>query len=531
MAPNNAPAAALTIRRAEQSATVELPVLTHWIDGEPFGAPAPVPAADTHGPAGNSPSGPADGATPDPADAAASSAVLRDPARGTVIATIPLGGRDVVDEAVRAARAALPDWAARTPGERSELLLDLADRIAADTDRLRGLEALNCGKPHAVTQDDVASTVDTFRFMAGAGRAGTTIAAGEYVQDVTSMILREPLGVVGMVTPWNYPLLMAAWKVAAALMAGNTAVLKPSEVTPLTTLRLAELTAEVLPPGVLNVVLGDGEGAGRCLSAHPGIDMIALTGSVRAGRDVAESASGRVTRVHLELGGKAPVLVCPDADLDLVADTVFEAGYWNSGQECGAACRVLVHESVADDLAARIVERVARYRLCDPEVEDENALGPIIFAAHFERVTAMLDGAISRGAEVLLGGSSDDTAGYWVEPTVLRVAEGDEITGQEVFGPVVTLETYTEEAEALRRANAVEYGLTASVFTRDGAAAMSLAKALDFGSVNLNTHLALPTEMPWGGFKSSGYGRDLSAYALEDYSRTKHVALNHARGG
>lgn len=489
----------VSVLRADQPLTVEMPRCGHYIDGRHV----------------------------EPTDGESSEVV--DPARGTVLARVPRGRAAEVDAAVEAARTAAAGWAARTPQDRSQVLHALADAIAADRERLRALEALNCGKPPAVTEDDVDSTIDTFRFMAGAGRSTSTIAAGDYVEDVTSMILREPLGVIGMITPWNYPLLMVAWKLAPALMAGNTIVLKPSEVTPLTTLRLVELADGILPPGVLNVVNGSGSTVGAALSAHPGIDMIALTGSVRAGQSVAGAAAANVVPAHLELGGKAPVLVCPDADIDRVAASVAEAGFWNTGQECGAACRVLAHDSVAEELSGKIVEAVSAYRLAAPEIEEEDTLGPIIYRGHYERVMEAIDAAVERGAEVLLGGRGDASEGYWIEPTVLRVTAGDPISLEEVFGPVVTIETYAEESEGVARANETEYGLTASVFTRDVATALSLVKRLDFGSVNVNTHLALPTEMPWSGFKRSGHGRDLSAYALDDYSRTKHVALNHAR--
>lgn len=487
----------ITIERSDAAPDVELPDLRHLIGG--------VRVESSSG----------------------GTAEVKDPARGTNVATIGLAGPDEVEAAVQAARGALPSWAGLTPRERSESLLALADAVEADQKRLCALESLNCGKPAAVAEDDISSTVDTFRFMAGAGRAGTTIAAGEYVEDITSMILREPVGVVGMVTPWNYPLLMAAWKIAPALMVGNTAVLKPSEVTPLTALRFAELASEVLPAGVLNIVLGDGATVGRAISRHPSIDLVALTGSVRAGRDVARTAAENLTRIHLELGGKAPVVVLPDANLEKVASTVAEAGFWNSGQECGAACRVLAHESVVDDLVRRLVEKVSEYQLAEPGVDNENALGPIIYQEHYERVMAHVRSAIERGAAVETGGEGDDSQGYWVQPTVLRVVEGDPITNEEVFGPVVTVETFTDVEDAVRRANETDYGLAGSVFTENGAAAMSIAKRLDFGSVNINTHLALPTEMPWAGFKNSGHGRDLSAYALDDYSRTKHIALHH----
>lgn len=488
------------VLRAARPMTVEMPRCAHFIDGH-FVESMPT---STH--------------------------EVIDPARGTVIAQVPQGDESDVSAAVAAATAAAPLWAARTPQERSAVLLALADAMAADRERLRSLEALNCGKPPAVTADDIDSAIDTFRFMAGAGRSTTTIAAGDYVEDVTSLILREPLGVIGMITPWNYPLLMVAWKLAPALMMGNAVVLKPSEVTPLTTLRLAELAQDILPAGLLNVINGSGSTVGAALSSHPDIDMIALTGSVRAGRAVADAAAKNVVQTHLELGGKAPVIVCSDADVDRAAEAVAEAGFWNTGQECGAACRVLAHDSIAEQLAEKIVAAVSSYRLADPEIGQNDTLGPIMYQGHYRRVMDAIEGAVERGAEVLLGARGDDSTGYWIEPTVLKVRAGDPISLDEVFGPVVTIETYSDESEGVARANETQYGLTASVFTRDVATALSLAKVLTFGSVNINTHLALPTEMPWSGCKRSGYGRDLSAYALDDYSRTKHVALSHARG-
>lgn len=448
-----------------------------------------------------------------------------DPARGSTLLSMRLGSEQDVDDAAHAARAALPGWAAKTPQARSELLHALADAIADDKERLSELEALNCGKPPAVVEDDVDSTVDTFRFMAGAGRTGSTIPAGDYVEETTSLILREPVGVIGLITPWNYPLLMGAWKISAALMAGNTVVYKPSEVTPLTSLRLAELASEILPYGVFNLVLGTGEGVGQALSKHPEIDLMALTGSVRAGMAVASTIASDLKRGHLELGGKAPVIICDDADLDNAADAVTEAGFWNSGQECGAACRVIVHESAEEAFIKRLIARVSEYILADPEVPGNLNLGPMIYRDHYARVMRMLTEAVERGAQVLLGGKGNDENGFWIEPTLLKVKVGDPITETEVFGPVVSIETFTDLSEAVNRANTVEYGLTGSVFTTNVSTALKVAKSLDFGSVNVNTHLALPTEMPWSGFKHSGYGRDLSAYALDDFTRTKHIAI------
>lgn len=489
-----------TVLRVEHRPAVPLPALGHVIGGQV----SETTAGDTF--------------------------TVADPARGTALATIVLGTAADVDAAVTAAREAQPAWAALTPRRRAETLLALARALVEDAEGFQDLESLNCGKPAEVAEDDIASAVDTLTFMAGAGRTAMAPAPDQYVEGVTSLIRREPVGVVGAITPWNYPLLMAVWKIAPALMAGNALVLKPSEITPLTMLRLAELSSGILPPGVLNVVLGDGPGVGEALSGHPQVDLVALTGSVRAGTAVARNASGTLKRVHLELGGKAPVVVLPDADLELAATTVAEAGYWNSGQECGAAARVLVHASVADRFSDLLVAKVSDYVLAEPGAQTTGrALGPMISQGHFGRVRQKITQAVDEGAEVLLGGGADDSAGYWIEPTVLRVGRGTAITREEVFGPVVTIETFDEESEAVTRANEVEYGLTASVFTQDLATGMEVMGALDFGSVNVNTHLALPTEMPWGGFKRSGYGRDLSTYALDDFSRTKHVALNVAR--
>lgn len=494
------PSSPLSITRAARPVHAELPDLRHFIEGR-----------FTEGSAGGT-------------------APVMDPARGTQIGLVGLGSATEVDAAVAASRAAQPGWAALTPRQRSERLLALARALDDDAPAFHALESLNCGKPQEVVEDDVASAVDTLTFMAGAGRTAMTPAPDQYVPGVTSLIRREAVGVVGAITPWNYPLLMAVWKLAPALMAGNAVVIKPSEITPLTLLRLAQTSVDILPPGVLNVVLGDGPGVGEALSGHPGVDLVALTGSVRAGMAVARNASGTLKRVHLELGGKAPVVILPDADLELAATTVAEAGYWNSGQECGAACRVLVHGSVAEDFSALLVDKVSEYVLAEPGADATGRpLGPMVSRAHLDRVRQKIAQAVDEGAEVLLGGGTDESEGYWAEPTVLRVRAGTAITREEVFGPVVSIETFDEEAEAVERANDVEYGLAASVFTRDLAAGMSVMAALDFGSVNVNTHLALPTEMPWGGFKRSGYGRDLSAYALDEFSRTKHVALHLAR--
>ncbi len=452
-----------------------------------------------------------------------------DPCSEKVLCQAPDGTSDDVDRAVAAATRAKDAWAKLVPKDRSDLLHTIADRVADNAELLAGLESANAGKPLAVSHDDIAGTVDAFRFMAGAVRATTSMAGGDYVDDHLSVIQREPIGVVGAVTPWNYPLMMAAWKIAPILAAGNTLVLKPAEQTPVTTLKFAELVSDLLPAGVLNVVNGRGDVVGARLSSHPDIDMVALTGSVGAGRAVAKSAADSLKRVHLELGGKAPVVVFADADLAAAASGLRNAGFWNSGQECGAGCRVLVHESVAAQLVEYLVREAGTLVTGEPTAADVE-LGPLVSKEHFERVLGYLDRAQREGARAVLGGGALEGPGYFVAPTVLvDVAEGAEITREEVFGPVVTVETFRDEEEAVRRANAVPYGLSASVWTENARRSHAVPGRLDAGTVWVNSHLVLANEVPWGGFKGSGYGRDLSIYALDDYSRTKHVMHNHGR--
>jgi aminobutyraldehyde dehydrogenase len=452
------------------------------------------------------------------------------PADESVITQVLVGTADDVDRAVEAALAAKHEWARLVPKQRAEILHRIADRVAEHAELLARLESANTGKPMTVARDDVAQTIDTFRFMAGAARAITSQAAGDYAEGHLSVIVREPLGAIGVVTPWNYPLLMAAWKIAPILAAGNVLVLKPSEQTPLTTLKFAELIADLLPAGVFNVVTGFGQVVGDRLSAHPDLDMIALTGSVNSGKAVARNASASLKRVHLELGGKAPVIVFDDADLAAVANTLRTAGYWNSGQECGAGCRVLVHESVAAEFTDRLVAEVGSLIVGEPGGGDDVEIGPLISKAHFERVCGFLDRARAEGARAVLGGAAVSGPGYFVAPTVLTdVPAGAECGQEEIFGPVVTIETFTDETEAIERANAVPYGLAASVWTEDARRGHDVPARLDFGTVWVNAHLILASEVPWGGFKGSGYGRDLSIYALDDYSRTKHVMHNHTR--
>ncbi|VXA96549.1 Gamma-aminobutyraldehyde dehydrogenase [Arthrobacter sp. 9V] len=451
-----------------------------------------------------------------------------DPTTEQVIASVQAGTAGDVDAAVAAAVVAQKTWGVTTPKERADVLNLIANIIEENREAFQAIESANTGKPQAVSEDDVSSTIDTFRFMAGASRTLTSMAGGDYATGHTSVILREPVGVVGVITPWNYPLLMAAWKIAPILAAGNSIVIKPSEQTPLTTLKLAEVLAGRIPDGILNVVTGRGRTVGQRLSEHPDIALVALTGSVVSGQAVAETAAKSVKRVHLELGGKAPVVVFPDADLRAAAAGVRNAGFWNAGQDCGAACRVLVHESVAEEFTAHLVREVSTLVLGAPDAGDDVEIGPMISLPHFERVKEALAEARQAGLTMAIGGSALEGPGYFIEPTVIsNVPAGAHIATHEIFGPVVTVETFSSTEEAVTRANESPYGLSASVWTRDSSLSLRIPKQLDFGTVWVNAHLVLACEVPWGGFKGSGYGRDLSLYALDDYSRTKHVMINH----
>ncbi|MDQ1054307.1 aminobutyraldehyde dehydrogenase [Arthrobacter sp. SORGH_AS 212] len=448
------------------------------------------------------------------------------PATEGILMQVPAGTVEDVDAAVAAAVAAKAAWAATTPRERSAVLLKIADIIETNRAVFETLEAANTGKPEAVAEDDISSAIDTFRFSAGAARAYSTLGADDYAENHTSVIHREPVGVVGVITPWNYPLLMAAWKIAPILGAGNTLVLKPSEQTPLTTLKLAELIAAEVPAGVINIVTGPGRVVGNRLSEHPGVDLVAITGSVGSGQKVAAAAADTVKRVHLELGGKAPVVIFADADLEAAAKGVRSAGFWNGGQECGAACRVLVHESVADKFTELLVREISEITVGTPGGGDAE-IGSMISKAHYERVLAAIDEIRKDGLTIAVGGNAIDGPGYFIEPTVVtNVPAGAPITSNEIFGPVVSVETFSNDEEAVTRANETIYGLAASVWTKDSARSLNVPRKLDFGTVWVNSHLVIATEMPWGGFKGSGYGRDLSSYALDDFSRTKHVMYN-----
>ena len=452
------------------------------------------------------------------------------PATGEAIAEVPRSGAGDVDRAVDAAKKAWGEWQSKTPKDRMELLLALADVIDENAEELARLESLNVGKPWWVAKDEPPAMSDNLRFFAGAARNLEGKSAGEYVEGYTSMIRREPLGIVAGICPWNYPLYMAMWKIGPALAAGNVQIIKPAEQTPLTLLRFCELAEEIIPPGVLQVVTGDGIPAGDALVRHADIRLVSLTGDTATGKIIAKNAADTVKRLHLELGGKAPMVVLDDADPATVAEAVKIGGYFNSGQDCTASSRILVGARIYDDVLSETVKAVNAMTVGDPATDEEIEMGPVISAEQQERVLGFLERATSAKATVVTGGGTLGDRGFFVSPTLLTdVAQDAEIVQNEVFGPVVTVQPFTSDEAAIEMANGVRYGLAASVFSENVGRAMKVAAKLDFGTVWVNEHLfPLTSEMPHGGFKESGYGKDMSLYSMEEYTRIKHVVVKLA---
>jgi 1-pyrroline dehydrogenase len=448
------------------------------------------------------------------------------PATGEVIAEVQRSTEADVDQAVEAAMKVLPEWLEKTPKDRMELLLKLADVIDENADELAKLESLNVGKPMSIAVDEMPFSADNLRFFAGAARTLEGKSAGEYVEGYTSLIRREPLGLVAGISPWNYPLMMVVWKLGPALAAGNVQILKPAEQTPLTTLRFVELAQEFLPPGVLQVVTGDGVPVGDRLVRHPDVRLVSLTGDVATGKLIAANAAGTLKRVHLELGGKAPMVVLDDADPDQVAEAIKIGGYWNSGQDCTASSRILVSDRIYDDVLSKTKDVIEAMKVGDPADGDDIEMGPVISKEQQDRVLGFLD-RIDGKATIVTGGGTVGDRGFFVKPTIVAdVTQDSEIVQDEVFGPVVSVQPFASDEEALELANGVRYGLAASVFSRDVARAMNAARKLEFGTVWVNEHLfPLASEMPHGGFKESGYGKDMSLYSMEEYTRIKHIAV------
>lgn len=450
---------------------------------------------------------------------------ILNPATGEVLAKAPICNKDDVDAAVQAAGIAFKSWRNTTPGERSTTLLKLADRIEAHAEELAVLETQNVGLPIQFSTHLIEFIVDNLRFFASAARMLQGPLSGEYMPQHNSMLRREPLGVVASIAPWNFPLAMAIWKIGPAIAAGNTVVLKPSELTPLTALKLAELSVGILPPGVLNIVTGHGTEAGAELVRHPEVKMAALTGSVRAGSSIAKEASNSVKKLHLELGGKAPFIVFDDANMEEAVFWAAAGGFYNSGQDCTAATRIYIQENIYNEFIEKLVFFVESTAVGDP-MHPDTLVGPVISEAHLQKIDGMVQRSVNNGCKILAGGSRMDCPGFFYRPTVIAGAkQSDEIIQEEVFGPVITVMPFQTDEEAIQMANDCKYGLASSIWTKNLDRAMRASKELEFGEVWTNAHLSLLSEMPHGGHKMSGYGSDLSIYALEEYTRLKHVMM------